>query len=85
MEKIAKNNAPANRPFCGLSALIERLEKLSAASDSWHVDDEIREIISELRLLDGTLSRLRHERAYVDERDIDLAIDRLRRLEQRGA
>ncbi|KAB2889328.1 MAG: hypothetical protein F9K32_13090 [Desulfobulbaceae bacterium] len=41
--------------------------------------DEIYAAVEELQRLDDALARLRYERSFVDESDIDQAIDRLRK------
>ncbi len=78
MEKTDKNSAPDNRRFCGLQPLISQLKEIATAGN-WHTFDEIYAVVEELQRLDDALSRLRYERSYVDEADIDQAIDRLRK------
>ena len=78
MEKIAKNNGPDNRPFCGLQPLITRLKEIATAGN-WQAFDEIYDAVEELQRLDDALARLRYERSFVDESDIDQAIDRMRK------
>lgn len=83
VKEIAKNNTPGNRPFCGLHPLISRLKEIATAGN-WQAFDEIYDAVEELQRLDNALVRLRCERSYVDEADIDLFIDRLRCVSQRG-
>ena len=85
MKEIAKNNARANRPFCGLQPLISHLKAVATKPAGKRTFDEIYEAVEELQRLDDALVRLRYERSFVDESDIDQAIDRLRGCRHRGA
>lgn len=85
MSKTAKNNSRTNVPFCGLRALISHLKKLAIKTTDPQTFDEIYEAVEELYRLDDCLANLRYERAFVDEHDIDQAIDRLRRGVEGGA
>ena len=64
--------------FCGVAALIRRLSALAIQSDNPHISNEIKVVVTELQILDNSLHRLRHERSWVDKRDVDQAIERLR-------
>lgn len=70
--------------FCGMDALIHRLSALKIRTEDQHINNEISEVVVELHLLDNGLYRLRHERSWVDEHDLDLAIDRFRSIQKRG-
>ena len=61
----------ANEPqtFCGINPLIDHISENSNVSRS--------HLIHELQLLRRALDRLRHERQYFDESDIDSFLDRL--------
>lgn len=71
--------------FCGVQLLSKRLSALESQSDNMAINKEIRAVVSELALLDAGLDRLRHERHFVDEQDIDHFLDRLRGGRQGGA
>ena len=71
--------------FSGVDALVKRLAALAIQANEPHCKNEINAVVAELHLLDNSLSRLRHERSWVDEQDVDLLIDRLRCARQRGA
>lgn len=72
------------RVFSGLDALVLRLRALVICTEDLHINNELNAVITELRLLDSCLNRIRYERTRVDERDVDQAIDRLRSLQQEG-
>ncbi len=71
--------------FCGVDALVQRLSVLAMQTVDQQINNEINAVVAELYLLDNSLYRLRYERSWVDEQDIDMAIDRLRSVQQRGA
>lgn len=73
---------PAIKVFCGVQALQRRLNATTADQQKF---DAIYSVVEELYLLDDCLARLRHDRRFFDERDLDQAIDRLRRGSGGGA
>lgn len=79
MAEIAKNNDQAKRPFCGLWPLMSHLKTVATHTADPQTFNEIYAAVEELQRLDDALARLRYERSFVDESDIDQAIDRLRK------
>ncbi|MDD2468531.1 MAG: hypothetical protein PHI97_31520 [Desulfobulbus sp.] len=55
--------------FCGINPLIDHISEIDNVSKS--------HLINELQLLRRALDRLRHERQFLDESDIDSFLDRL--------
>lgn len=66
-EVLRDTNEP--QTFCGINPLINHISENSNVSRS--------HLIHELQLLRRALDRLRHERQYFDESDIDSFLDRL--------
>ena len=79
MSELPENNSPANRPFIGLWPLMSQLKKVATHTTDRRTFDKICAAVEELQRLDEALARLRYERSFVDESDIDQAVDRLRK------
>nr|WP_320010594.1 hypothetical protein [uncultured Desulfobulbus sp.] len=85
MKKSQKIKRPAIRLFCGVQPLKKRISLLTKFTAEPLSYREATVIVEELELLDAVLKRLRYERGFLDELDIDQAIDRLRRGPEGGA
>ncbi len=66
------------RPFIGVAPLVSRLAALATKTSRIGMSDELNEIASELFHLDAGLARIKTERHFVDESDLDAFVDRLR-------
>lgn len=85
MDAITTQKQANRPPFCGLQEVLQRLKAISLETPDRQKFDEIFAVIEELYSLDDSLVRLRYERHFVDEQDIDQVIDRLRGTRQGGA
>jgi len=79
MANDLQNERPTIKVFCGVQAFSRRMALLSRTTTDNLARAELATMVDELAVLDAVLKRLQHERGFVDESDIDQAIDRLRR------
>ena len=64
--------------FIGVDALLRKLADIAVDVTSCSINDDLNDIVEQLYLLDDGLRRLRDERAYVDDCDVNRFIDMLR-------
>lgn len=79
MSNELQSGRPTIKVFCGVQPLSRRMALLSRITTDTLACNELDAMVGELALLDAVLNRLQYELDFIDECDIDQAIDRLRR------